>query len=79
MNIVDIMNNYKSDRLIFGEVGNKVVVRDPIDNSHVFSDSTRDMLFNWCDENCTGRYWVGMGFGMFELQEDATLFKLRWS
>ena len=69
---------YANGKLLIGGEGIRVYVRDPIDQGKVFRNKTRDMFFDWCNENCTGRYWVGMGFGMFELQDDATLFKLRW-
>jgi hypothetical protein len=35
-------------------------------------------LFDWCDANCQGRFWVGMGFGRFEHKDDAVLFELSW-
>ena len=71
------MSDYLNGRLLFGD-GIQVYVNDPVDGHKVFRNLSRDMLFDWCEENCTGRYWVGMGFGKFELQDDATLFKLRW-
>ena len=48
-------------------------VRDPIDGGRILRDSSREMLFGWCDEHCQGRFWVGMGFMDFELDEDYVL------
>jgi hypothetical protein len=70
---------YQNSKLLIGDDGIRVYIRDPIDHSRVLRNDTRTMLFNWCNDNCKGKYWVGMGFGMFELENDATLFKLRWS
>jgi hypothetical protein len=55
-----------------------VWVRDPIDGGRVLRDASRDQMFEWCEANCTGRYWIGMGFGRFELADDALLFSMRW-
>lgn len=57
----------------------RIFIRDPIDGSRVFRNDSREMLFNWCFEHCQGRYWIGMGFGVFENDEDATVFTLRWA
>jgi hypothetical protein len=48
-------------------------VKDPVDGGKVLKNSSRDILFEWCDKNCSGRYWVGMGFIDFELVSDYTL------
>lgn len=53
-------------------------VRDPVDNGRVLRDQTRNAMFEWCKQNCKGRYWIGMGFGQFEDPDDVLLFKLRW-
>lgn len=58
--------------------GIRIRIRDPIDNGLVLRNSTREELFAWCGENCSGAYWVGMGFAEFELEQDATLFRLVW-
>lgn len=50
-------------------------VRDLVDNLTIPGES----LFEWCDKNCQGRFWIGMGFCKFELEEDATLFRLTWT
>ena len=56
----------------------RIYVRDPNDGSRILRNNSRDMLFEWCRENCSGGYWIGMGFGQFELGNDAVLFKMRW-
>ena len=53
-------------------------VKDPIDGGSVLRNESRDLIFDWCKENCKGSYWIGMGFGMFETDNDATLFILTW-
>lgn len=58
--------------------GYKVFAYDSVDNMTVFRNSNRLTLEDWCKENCKGQYWIGMGFGKFELEEDATLFRLTW-
>ena len=45
-------------------------VRDPVDGSHVLCNVSRDKFFDWCELYCIGRYWVGMGFIDFELEDD---------
>lgn len=57
----------------------RIYISDPVDGGPILRDESREMLFKWCEENCQGSYWIGMGFGQFELDEDALLFKLRWS
>lgn len=57
----------------------RVKVRDPTDGMQILSDDTRAMLFNWCKDNCQGRYWIGMGYGEFELETDSILFRLTWT
>jgi hypothetical protein len=64
--------------LMNSNVGTRVYIRDPIDRGSVLRNDSRDAIFEWCEENCQGKYWVGMGFGQFELEDDVTLFKLRW-
>lgn len=66
------------DRLLIQDHGTRVWVRDPVDGGKVLRDESRDQLFLWCADNCQGRFWIGMGFGKFELEEDALLFNLRW-
>lgn len=66
------------DRLLIDDVGIMVWLDDPVDGGKVLRDESRDMLFDWCEESCRGRFWVGMGFGRFEFEDDALLFKLRW-
>lgn len=56
----------------------RIYVRDPTDNRPVIREANRTMLFEWCKENCRGRFWIGMGFGQFEIEEDAAMFALRW-
>lgn len=73
------MRRIELDRLLMGDIGGiTVYIKDPDDGMKVLRDKNRDMLFFWCQDNCKGKYWIGMGFGKFELQEDATLFALRW-
>lgn len=57
----------------------RIKVRDPTDGLQILSDDTRAMMFNWCKENCRGRYWIGMGYGEFELETDSILFRLTWT
>jgi uncharacterized membrane protein len=57
----------------------RIYVKDPVDGAFILGDNQREMLFGWCSNNCKGKYWIGMGFGQFELTEDALLFKLTWS
>lgn len=83
------ITNINSERLLKGErtvshekllfdqsIGTQIFVRDPIDNGKVLREESRAKLFEWCELNCHGRYWVGMGFVRFELDEDVMLFKL---
>lgn len=56
----------------------RIYIRDPVDGGSVLRNNSRDEIFDWCEENCKGRYWIGMGFGQFELECDQILFKLRW-
>ena len=85
------MTSTKDERLLKGEktvtqekllfdqsVGTRIFVRDPTDNGKVLRDENRAKLFEWCENNCHGRYWVGMGFVRLELDEDVLLFKLSW-
>lgn len=51
-------------------------INDPIDGSAILRESSRQMFDNWCEEHCSGRFWVGMGFIDFELQEDWALATL---
>lgn len=56
----------------------RIYVGDPKDGLKVLRDKSRDELFDWCKNNCRGRFWIGMGFGQFEMEEDAVLFSLTW-
>lgn len=67
------------DKLLFEEVGIMVWIRDPIDHGNILRDESRDMLFDWCEQTCRGRFWIGMGFGRFEYDDDALMFRLRWA
>ncbi len=69
----------KYSRLLLHSPGIKIKVRDPIDHGSILRESSRDLLFEWCQENCEGHYWIGMGFGEFELESDSILFMLRWT
>jgi hypothetical protein len=67
------------EKLLFDQtIGTQIFVRDPIDNGKVLREENRAVLFDWCEANCQGRYWVGMGFVRLELDEDIMLFRLRW-
>lgn len=67
------------EKLLFDQsLGTQIFVRDPIDNGKVLREESRARLFDWCELNCHGRYWVGMGFVRLELDEDVVLFKLMW-
>lgn len=68
----------REDNISFGNEAIRIYVRDPTDRGRVLRESNRDILFAWCRENCRGRFWIGMGFGQFELEEDAVAFSLRW-
>lgn len=57
----------------------KVKVKDPVDGLGILRDSSRELMFAWCDNNCKGEFWIGMGFGKFELEQDAILFRLTWT
>ncbi len=50
------------------------------DRKAIMSMTNTDLekLYAWCDKNCKGQYILGMGYGMFELDSDATMFMLRW-
>ena len=50
------------------------------DRKSVMNITNKDLedLYAWCDKNCKGQYILGMGYGMFELDSDATLFLLRF-
>jgi hypothetical protein len=48
-------------------------INDPIDGGKILRNSSRARLFEWCDNNCVGRYWVGMGFIDFECADDFVL------
>ena len=67
------------DRLLIEDVGIMVWLDDPIDGGRILRDESRDMLFDWCRDHCRGRFWVGMGFGRFEYEDDALLFRFRWA
>lgn len=67
------------DKLLIEDVGIMVWVTDPVDGGAILRDQSRDMLFDWCRDNCRGRYWIGMGFGRFEFEDDALLFRLGWT
>jgi hypothetical protein len=68
-----------TDRLLLDlDVGLTIRIKDPIDSGRILRAESRDRLFAWCDTNCQGRFWVGMGFGRFELKDDAVLFELSW-
>jgi len=56
----------------------RVYIKDPVDGMSILSNDNREMLYKWCEENCQGPFWIGMGFGMFIEEEDASLFALRW-
>jgi hypothetical protein len=67
------------DKLLFDQtIGTQIFVRDPIDGGKVLREESRNKLFEWCETNCHGRYWVGMGFVRLELDEDVILFKMIW-
>lgn len=59
-------------------VPTRLWVRDPINGHRILQENSRDKLFNWCAENCTGDYWVGMGYMDFELEEDFVLAVLTY-
>jgi hypothetical protein len=68
-----------SDRLLLDLTsGHTIWIKDPVDGRSILRAESRDRLFAWCDANCHGRFWVGMGFGRFELRDDAVLFGLSW-
>jgi len=75
---MSILFNKNGNELLLKSQGIRVFVRDPVDRGSILRETSRDLLFEWCRENCEGHYWIGMGFGEFELQNDATLFALRW-
>lgn len=56
----------------------QIYIKDPVDGGRVLRNTSRDEIFAWCEEHCTGKYWIGMGFGIFELECDEVLFKMRW-
>lgn len=67
------------DKLLFDQtIGTQIFITDPIDGNKVLREESRAKLYEWCEANCHGRYWVGMGFVRFELDEDVLLFKLIW-
>lgn len=51
----------------------------PRDKRRVLNEASRENLFAWCAENCKGPFWIGMGFGQFIEEEDASLFALTWA
>jgi hypothetical protein len=69
------------DRLLLSYDGQRwrVWVKDPIDGGSVLREASRNDMFEWCEHSCRGRYWIGIGFGDFEHEDDATLFRMRWS
>jgi hypothetical protein len=56
----------------------RIRISDPIDGGSILREDSRDVLFEWCLDNCKDGYWIGMGFGLFESEDDALLFRLRW-
>lgn len=58
--------------------GIRIYIRDPVDGGSILRNGSREELFEWCGENCLGAYWIGMGFGEFELEQDAMLFRMTW-
>lgn len=77
--LLTVEPNITFDRLLFDQsIGTQIFVKDPVDNGKVLREENRAVLFEWCETNCSGRYWVGMGFVRLELNEDIVLFKMRW-
>ena len=54
-------------------------IRDPVDGGKVLRNESREIIWKWCELHCKGKFWIGMGFGTFDLKSDAMLFLLRWS
>lgn len=60
--------------MLYDTRGYKVFTNDSLGKS-----PCRIILEDWCEENCTGKYWISAGCGKFELKEDAVLFQLTWA
>jgi hypothetical protein len=59
--------------------GIRIYVRDGNAGNKIQCYHVQERMFAWCQDNCVGRFWIGSGFGEFQLEQDAVLFKLRWS
>ena len=64
--------------LILESPETRVYIKDPTDGGNVLRNDNREMLFQWCNINCKGKFWIGMGFGKFEYDEDRILFTMTW-
>jgi hypothetical protein len=64
--------------LLHNEPGYRVEVKNTYNTGSYISNDSIDEMWVWCRTNCMGRFHIGIDFGRFELEEDATLFKLRW-
>jgi len=71
--------NSPQTKYLWHDGAKRYYIKDPVDGGRVLRNDSRDKIFAWCKQHCNGDYWIGMGFGMFELDSDAALFLLRWS
>lgn len=74
-----ILFDVKQDTFVTVHNFIRVYITDPTDGGVILRGKNRDMIYSWCKENCQGAFWVGMGFGDFESENDAVLFRLTWN
>ncbi len=73
------INRLLIESITFGTGGHiRVWTRDHVDGGQVLTYRFWMDLAEWCEHNCQGRYWVGMGLVDFEHEDDALLFRMRW-
>lgn len=70
---------YVADKYAWMPSAERHYIRDPVDGGRILRNESRDIIWTWCEEHCKGAFWVGMGWGSFELERDALMFLLRWS
>ena len=70
---------YVADDYAWMATAKRHSIPDPVDGGRILRTDSRDIIWTWCEEHCKGEFWVGMGWGSFELESDAVMFLLRWS
>jgi len=78
-NLQDLMETIE-EIMIFSKLKYHVFVETDLNKfSNLINEGIIKETNSWCEDNCCGK-WHGNGFiFMFELENDAVAFKLRWS